>query len=201
MPGRDCWVIENYAYRRCPDPARLFTAAVSIHNHSCYSVEKLASLNEVVRLGFMRPFRHILQTSFGFGDLPSLDYSEIHYRPPLSPGDILRAEVDNAALFGFHSSLVAITDHDEIAGSVELARQHPSAAAMLGEELSFRFQGHLFHLGIVGLPPASITATHAALQAAAQRDDLDSLFEQLHGRGVSLSLWLGHPRAGVQWHA
>ena len=65
MRVADCWVIEDYAYCSCPHPARDFEFAISPHNHCEHSIENLASLNEVVKLGFMRPFRKILQGAFG----------------------------------------------------------------------------------------------------------------------------------------
>src|SRR5271170_2004111 len=65
MRRRSAWKIENYTYRECPHPDREFKYAVSLHNHSCHSVEKLAALNQVVQLAFMRPLSGILQNSFG----------------------------------------------------------------------------------------------------------------------------------------
>ena len=56
MRRRSAWKIENYTYRECPHPDREFGYAVSLHNHSCHSVEKLAALNQVVKLAFMRPW-------------------------------------------------------------------------------------------------------------------------------------------------
>jgi|SRR5271157_3561223 len=38
----DCWVIENYAYRSCPHPAREFNCAVWPHNHSDHSIETIS---------------------------------------------------------------------------------------------------------------------------------------------------------------
>ena len=61
MPTANCWVIENYTYRRCPHPAQEFGYAVSLHNHSNHSIENMSFLNEMVKLRFMRPFRGLLQ--------------------------------------------------------------------------------------------------------------------------------------------
>ena len=185
MRERGCWVIEDYGYRSCPQPAREFTCAISPHNHSEYSVENLASLNEVVKLRFMRPFRHILQSAFGLADVPGLNYANVSYRPPQTVEDVFQAECSSVAAFGFHGAHVGITDHDEIAGSVELRRNHPEVAHRnpLGEEISFRFQNYLFHLGITGLPESCVAETHASLQAASRADQLDDLFEILRASG------------------
>jgi predicted metal-dependent phosphoesterase TrpH len=185
MRQRDCWVIENYQYRLCPEPAREFDFAVSPHNHCAHSIENLASINEVVKLGFMRPFRSIIQSAFGLAGVRDLNYAEVYYRPPHTAEDVFQMESANAAAFGFNGIHVGITDHDEVAGSVELQRNRPDQAPgnPLGEELSIRFDGYLFHLGITGMPEAGIAEAHAGLQAAARANRLDDLFEMLRASG------------------
>jgi hypothetical protein len=185
MTGKGCWVVEDYTYRPCPEPAKEFAFAVSLHNHSCHSVEKLSSINEVVKLRFMRPFRKTLQASFGLAAVPDLNYSEIYYQPPLTAEEVFLVESTNVAELGFGGLLVGITDHDEVSGSLELRQKRPADALRnpLGEELSFRYLDYLFHLGITGLPEAGIAETHTALQAAAHEDRLDDLFEILRASG------------------
>ena len=56
MRRRSAWTIENYTYRECSHPEREFGYAVSLHNHSCHSVEKLAALNQVVKMALHAPF-------------------------------------------------------------------------------------------------------------------------------------------------
>jgi hypothetical protein len=193
MTGTGCWVIENYAYRSCPQPAREFGFAVSPHNHSCHSIENLASLNQVVKLWFMRPFRRVLQRAFGLASVPDLDYAEVYYRAPLTVEDVFLTESLGVAPLGFDGVHLGITDHDEVAGSVELQRKHPANAPRnpLGEELSVRFENYLFHLGVTGLPESGIAETHASLQAAARADRLDDLFEMLGASGCLVVL--NHP--------
>ena len=128
MPDSGCWVIENYAYRSCPQPAQEFKFAVSPHNHCEHSIENLASLNEVVKLAFMRPFRGILQSAFGLAKGSDLNYAEVSYQPPLSAEDVFFEELASAASLGFSGIHVGITDHDEVAGSIELQRKHPENA-------------------------------------------------------------------------
>ena len=74
-----CWIVENYGYRRCLRPAREFRYAVSLHNHSAYSVENLASLNQVVMLWFMRPLKSTLQRAFGLEHVSGLNYADLKY--------------------------------------------------------------------------------------------------------------------------
>lgn len=65
----------------------------------------------------------------------------------------------------------------------------------VGEELSVRFQGHLFHLGLVGLPAKGTEETHNSIQAAARTGQFDDLFEALSASGCLVIL--NHPL--VHW--
>jgi predicted metal-dependent phosphoesterase TrpH len=193
MRRRSAWKIENYTYRECPQPEREFEYAVSLHNHSCHSVEKLAALNQVVKLGFMRPLSGILQRSFGLGGVPDLNYAEITFNPPYTPEDVYQIEAAAAVHWGFNGVHMAITDHDEFAGSLALLRGRPdlNGRIALSEELSLWYQGHLFHLGVSGLPENGIDETHARMQAAARAGRYDELFEILAASGCLVVL--NHP--------
>jgi predicted metal-dependent phosphoesterase TrpH len=191
------WKIENYTYRECPHPDREFSHAVSLHNHSCHSVEKLAALNQVVKLGFMQPLKGILQRSFGLGGVPSLNYAEITYNPPYTPDDVYQMESSAVTLWGFDGVHLTITDHDEFAGSLALLRGRAdldgctNGRVAIGEEVSMWYQGHLFHLGVSGLPESAIDETHARIQAAARGQRHDELFETLAASGCLVVL--NHP--------
>jgi hypothetical protein len=193
MPAVDCWTIENYTYRASPHPARDYACAVSMHNHSNHSIENMAFLNQVVKLRFMRPLRGILQAAFGLAEIENLNYADIFYRSPLSVEDALQTENASAAAFGFAGVHLGITDHDEVAGSIELQRAHPDQAARnpLGEEISIYFDDYLFHLGVTGMPAAGIDELHASLQAAARERRLDDLFEIL--RASNALVVFNHP--------
>jgi len=190
---RGCCVIEDYAYRRCPEPDREFRYAISLHNHSCHSVERLASLNQVVKLGFMHPLRGTLQRAFGLDGVPGLNYADVTYNPPYTPEEVYRMESEGVAALGFRGVHLAITDHDEYAGGLALLRDRPDLERRiaLSEELSVRFQGHLFHLGVSGLKTGGIDETHRAMQAAAGAGRLDDLFEILRASGSLVVL--NHP--------
>jgi hypothetical protein len=185
MPTPDCWVIENYTYRRCPHPAQEFGYAVSLHNHSNHSIESMGFLNQVVRLRFMLPFRSLLQSAFGLADIADLNYADIYYRSPLTVEDVLQAESASVAELGFEGVHLGITDHDEISGCLELLRAHPEEAHRnpLGEEISIYFDDYLFHIGVTGMPAAGIEQFHVGLQLAARERRLDDLFEMLRASG------------------
>jgi predicted metal-dependent phosphoesterase TrpH len=193
MTRRSAWKIENYIYRECPYPDREFGHAVSLHNHSCHSVEKLAALNHVVRRAFMRPLSGVLQRSFGLGGVTDLNYADVTFNPPYSPEDVYQMEAAAACEWGFNGVHLAITDHDEFAGSLSLMRGRPdlNGRIAISEELSLWFEGHLFHLGICHLPENEVEATHAQIQAAARGKRYDELFEILAASGCLVIL--NHP--------
>jgi hypothetical protein len=185
MRRQSAWKIENYAYRECPHPHQEFGYAVSLHNHSCHSVEKLAALNHVSKLAYMRPLAGTLQKSFGLGGISNLNYADITFNPPYTPDDVYEMEAAAAAKWGFDGVHLAITDHDEFAGSLVLLHSRPDlhGRIALSEELSLWFQGHLFHLGVSHLPESGVEQTHAQIQAAAQGGRYDELFERLSASG------------------
>jgi predicted metal-dependent phosphoesterase TrpH len=193
MKRPSAWKIENYAYRECPHPDREYGYAVSLHNHSCHSVERLAALNHVVKKAFMRPLSGIVQRSFGLGGVSNLNYGEITFNPPYSPEDVYHMEATAAAKWGFDGVHLAITDHDEFAGNVALRRARPdlNGSVAISEELSLWFEGHLFHLGVCYLPENQAEATHAQIQAAAKGRRYDELFETLAASGCLVIL--NHP--------
>ena len=202
MKRRSAWKIENYTYRECPHPDREFECAGSLHNHSCYSVEKLAALNQVVKLAFMRPLSGVLQRAFGLDGIAGLNYAEITYNPPYTPEAVYQMEASAAADWGFHRLHITITDHDEFAGSAALLRGRPDLKGhiAIGEEVSVWYQGHLFHLGVSGLPENGIDETHIRIQSAARCGRHDELFETLAASGCLVVL--NHPlvawRPGAQ---
>jgi hypothetical protein len=150
-------------------------------------------LNWVSELAYMRPLKGLLRQAFGLGGISNVDYSQLCYHPPYRPDEIWCMEAENARRLGVEHLMLAITDHDEIAGAVELLRQHPARAnhIALGEELSIRFQGDVFHLGVSGLPADRVEEIHVSLLASARRDDLDAVFEELASLGCLVVL--NHP--------
>jgi len=193
MRRRSAWKIENYTYRECPQPDREFGYAVSLHNHSCHSVERLAALNHVVKRVFMRPLSGIVKSSFGLGGVSDLNYAEVTFNPPYTPEEVYQMEAAVAADWGFRGVHFAITDHDEFAGNVALRRARPdlNGSVAISEELSLWFEGHLFHLGVCHLPENEAEATHAQIQSAARGRRYDELFERLAASGCLVIL--NHP--------
>ena len=193
MRHAGCWTIQNYEYTLCPQPSQEFSSLVSLHTHSSYSIENMAPLDRVMSRWFMWPLRAVVRRAFGLDGVPNSNYTELHYNPPYTPEEVLRMETESASVLGFDRIQLAITDHDEIAGSVELQQRRPAEAhrIALGEELSVRFEGHLVHLGITGLRVDGVAETHAAIQLAARAGRLDELFELL--QATHCLVVLNHP--------
>ena len=181
IPRPPCWLVESDRLSPCPDLAARYPTLVCLHTHSCYSVENLASLNWVMDQPYMRPFKGTLRRAFGLPHPDGVDYRHLCYSPPFRPHDIWRLESASASALGVDHLLLAITDHDEIAGGVELRAQLPAHTSQLamGEELTIRFEQSLFHLGVTGLPVERVDALHTSLQQHARTRNLDAVFETL----------------------
>ncbi len=189
-----CWAVDGRGMQEHRAPAKGFRSLVSMHNHSCHSVERLAALNRVVKKTYMRPFAGTLQSAFGLAEIENLNYAEVHFNPPFTPLEVFEMETKAVQRLGFERAAVAITDHDEIAGSVDL-RSQCHEMSTLGEELTVRFGGHVFHLGVTGLPERGVEATHASLQELSRASRFDELFDLLHSTGCLVVL--NHPL--VSW--
>ncbi len=188
-----CWVVEQGRLKPCVDPGARWNTLVSLHTHSCHSTENLASLNWVMNLSYMRPLKGVLRRAFGLPAAGEIDYRLLCYNPPFQPIDIWRMESASAAALGVGRLLLAITDHDEVAGGIELLEQLPDREPeiALGEELSIQFEKWVFHLGVTGLPAARVADIHLALQAQARSHDLDAVFDTLASLGCLIVL--NHP--------
>jgi predicted metal-dependent phosphoesterase TrpH len=141
----------------------------------------------------MRPLSGVMQSSFGLGEVSNLNYAEITFNPPYTPDDVYQMESAAAARWGFNGVHLTITDHDEFAGSLDLLRSRNdlNGRVAIGEELSLWYEGHLFHLGLSGLPESAIDETHARIQSAARAGRHDELFETLAASGCLVVL--NHP--------
>jgi len=193
MKSRDCWTIQNGEIKPCANPSREFRSLVSMHTHSNHSVEKMRPLDSVMNLWFMAPLRAVVRRAFGLHRVPDLKYADLWYNPPYSPEEVLRMETESVRALGFDYVQLAITDHDEISGAIELRQRRPAEAhrIALGEELSVRYEGHLFHMGITGFPETNVAETHAAIQSAQREGRLDDMFDLL--KAADCLVVLNHP--------
>ena len=142
----------------------------------------------------MRPFKGLLQRSFGLAGIPDLDYGQLGYHPPFRPGDIWRMETENARRLGIERLLLA--DHRPRRGG-GLARAASAAARPLGAHRARR--GALDPLRRPRLPPRPVrpagrtgcTTSTPRCARPPGAASLDAVFEQLDSLGCLVVL--NHP--------
>lgn len=193
MARPNCWIINNYDYRPSNLPQREFSAAVVLHSHSYHSEENLGILNDVMELPILSKLNKFFKRSFRLKAKEELDFSNLHYSPPISAEEAYDLELKGIQELGFERMLMAITDHDKIAAGQELLEARPELKdfSAIGEELSFKFDKQIFHLCVLGIPAYSAEEYHKTLQEYAQRGDLDNMFELLEEIGCLVVL--NHP--------
>jgi hypothetical protein len=201
---KPCIVLEGCSYRESFEPAKEFTSAASFHNHSHYSREDLAPLNGVMARSYMRPIAGLVQFAFGVERGNNIDYRHLYYHPPITPRQVHDIERERLQTLGFEYSNFALTDHDEIGGALDLIGEPANFRhTAVAEELSLVFEGHLFHLGIVGLASNNAPEVHAKLQSLAREKRFDEFFDLLSGLGCLVTLnhplvaWDGGPRERI----
>ena len=195
MPRPKYWKIEHYDYSRCEAPGEEFAAAVALHTHSYHSEESLGTLNHAMELPILRNLNNIFRKAFREKAKEELDYSNLHYCPPISPEEVYEIERSHAEEIGFEHTLIAITDHDKIAACQELIEARPDleAQAAISEELSFRYDGQEFHLGVIGIPKDRADEHHKDLQDLARQRDTGGLFDLLASMRPRPLVILNHP--------
>jgi hypothetical protein len=92
-----------------------------------------------------------------------LNFSKGWWHPPISPRALFDSETAQIdARLGLRS-IVSLTDHDEIAGGLELQQWFASDRAPVSFEWTVPFGRGFFHLGVHGLPVASAGAWFSRL--------------------------------------
>ena len=195
MPRPRYWKIEQYDYSRCDRPAADYESAVALHTHSYHSEESLGTLNRVMELPVLRSLNDIFRKAFREKAKEELDYSNLHYCPPISPEEVYDIERAHAEEMGFKRTLIAITDHDKIAACQELIEARPEIEPQvaISEELSFRYDGQEFHLGVIGIPKYRADEHHKNLQDLARHRDTGGLFDLLASLRPRPLVILNHP--------
>ena len=110
-----------------------------------------------------------------------LDYADLTYNPPMTPDQLYRLESEGVKSLGFDKVLFALTDHNEIKGCREVEKLvgQDETQQIFGEELSFRYTDHTFHLGVLGRPLFTNAELHTQLQALTSLEKVGALFELL----------------------
>ena len=177
-------------------PVSGFCTGVSLHSHTHHSkesaefiplfVQRVPVLNKVVSSAVRR-----YEDRTGI----ALDFHRIYWTPPVSPAFVLQSETQQIEEKLGIASLVSITDHDTIAGALELRRGDGAAAIPISLEWTVPFAGTSFHLGVHHLPPvhsAEIMRELSSYTSEPNHELLGDLLALL-GRSPETLLVLNHP--------
>ena len=167
-----------------------FASGVSLHAHTHHSRESLADvpgyIAQVPVLGrrFVRELRSCLDE-----EGCAADYSRVWWHPPVSARAVFESESGQIEDRLGLSSLVSVTDHDDISAGLELQALYAARRTPISFEWTVPFGAGFFHLGIHNLPPRSALSWFARLRAvtagptreavADALADLDTLDETL----------------------
>jgi hypothetical protein len=113
-------------------------ARIDLHVHSCHSEDRERY------------------------DLPNGASFTLPFHPTLAPRQVYDLALERGLTH------VTLTDHDTLAGCLELAAGLPDPSRLIfGEEVTCHHRGACLHLGVYGLTEAD----HAAIHAGAERQD------------------------------
>jgi hypothetical protein len=173
-----------------------FNAVVSLHAHTHHSREVMACLPQyfakipLVGSRFERERQTALERT---GD--SFDFSKGWWHPPVGPRQVFESEVQQIEQrFGL-SSIVSVTDHDDVAAGIELQAMYAVCRAPISFEWTVPYGDGFFHLGVHNLPPDDARAWFARLAsftAEPGAEPLGDLLADLHARPEMLVVF-NHP--------
>ena len=179
-----------------PENARKYRTAVSMHGHTNHSKEGLYFIGEYLK---RHPFLGVLlatqtrraQTESAI----NVDFWRAHWTPPLTPLAAYQLEKDQIERVLGLTSLISLTDHDNIEAPMLLSVLPEARNIPISVEWSVPYKQTVFHLGIHNLPPArseAIMAQFAEYTRNPGPDDLHGLLKMLHEMREVLIV-LNHP--------
>jgi hypothetical protein len=125
---------------------------VSLHCHTLHSKELLdfvpyyANRIPVASFFWKREMRRYKEQN---GSVP--DFKSGYWEPPLTGPAVFESESKSLASMGL-ASIVSITDHDSISGTLELRRAKDASCAPISLEWTLPFENAFFHIGVHNLP-------------------------------------------------
>jgi hypothetical protein len=156
-----------------PRVAGKYDAAVSLHSHTNCSKESLAFIPEFAQR--WPPLRWALEHQYRRSPLP-VDLTKAHWTPPLAPKLALEAERKQIENVLGLTSLVALTDHDNIEARLLLTLEK-TMEIPFALEWTVPFGEAIFHLGIHNLPRNRAQGIVAELVAYTQNPSSKDLVE------------------------
>src|SRR5262245_26771488 len=160
---RTCTAIQLLRRRTTAIQPAGMRAAVSLHSHSDRSREKLDFVPGIARrIPVVAAFFARAMNTYRQLHGRDLDFNSVYWRPPLSPTRVIASEREQIERRFDCRAMVSLTDHDTTEGPRAL-RASGQRSVPLSFEWSVPFDGAMFHLGVHGIPPASLDAVERAL--------------------------------------
>jgi len=169
-----------------------------LHSHTQHSKENLAFLPQYIdyhSIPIVGPLFRKEMEGYQQRNGKNIDFSRAYWTPPMSPEMVLESETrqieDKLGL----KPIVSITDHDTIAGPLDLQAKADGRLIPISVEWSIPFRGNCFHMGIHNLEPTravEIMEELARYTAEPQEDRLCDLFASLDSNHDTLII-LNHP--------
>jgi hypothetical protein len=176
--------------------ARGFASAVSMHAHTLHSREYLSFLpGMIAKVPIVSRVFELEMSRYLAYHGRTLDFGRTYWRPPLSPLQVLNSECAHVAPRLSLDAMVSITDHDTIAGCLELRAADARASVPLSFEWTVSFRGACFHFGVHNLPSEwaeGIVRECAAITAQPDERKLADLLAWLNAMPGTLVV-LNHP--------
>ena len=174
-------------------------SAFSLHSHTQHSKENLAFLPQYIdyhTIPIVGPLFHKEMVKYRAEHKgKTIDFSRAYWTPPMSPEMVLESETrqieDKLGL----KACVSITDHDTIAGPLDLQAKANGTLIPISVEWSIPFRGNCFHVGVHHLDPAraiEIMEELSRYTAEPQEERLCDLLASLDSNHDTLII-LNHP--------
>src|SRR5215213_1375323 len=125
---------------------------VSLHCHTEYSKEMLDFVPHYAeKLPIISYFWKKERDKYLEKEGKGIDFSTAFWSPPMTPHDVFRIEKEQINKAGL-DAIVSISDHDSIAGTLQLNESLDNAKAPISLEWTVPFEYGFFHVGVHNLP-------------------------------------------------
>jgi hypothetical protein len=164
-----------------------FRSAISLHSHTHHSKEDLEFLPRYLNyhnIPFVSSLAKRKFAEYKERTGKAIDFSRAYWTPPLPPGHVLASEIDQIENKLNLAAFVSITDHDSIAGPLELQTSDLETVP-ISVEWTIPFEENTFHLGVHHLPLGRAVdimaqlARYTAVPSSQQRCDLLAMLSAL----------------------
>jgi hypothetical protein len=184
-----------------PDAARKYRAAASLHGHTNHSKEGLCFIPEhaarhplLVLALAMQKKKALTRSGI------TMDFRKAYWTPPLPPLAAFQLECDQIERVLGLTSMVSLTDHDNIEASTSLRVLPEARHTPVSLEWSVPYQDTTLHLGLHNLPSARAEALMAQLAEYTKNHaahHLPNLLHTLH-ENPDVLIVLNHPMWDLQ---